>query len=179
MLLALVFSLSCYAQLSKFQGTWISKDQQMCEIGDEKFPMADRMSIFRFDVDGKDVHVRHKINFIFFETKVSKAGETTHYFTIKNVVVNENENTIECDIYNPPEMGKTYIGKYTPKGNMPYDKLVEHSKHKFKVSNVALIVETGPTIREFYYKQKLVETDKNREDDYIYRLEYYREGDNW
>lgn len=174
-LAAIIFcSLGCYAQLGKFEGTWVSKDTQMyVDMDSNEHPHAERVATIRIDVNGKDVHLRKKIYYRFSET----GEESTSYFPVKNIVFNA-DSTITCDIYSPPEMGKTYIGKRTPH-NLQYDKLVEHWKYKLKIESVVLMVEFGPTIRDFYSNGKLVESDCYPEENTVHRIEYYNEKDNW
>ena len=174
-LIAIIFfALDCHAQLNKFDGIWVSKDTQMfVDMNGNEHPHAERVATIRIDAKGKDVQLRKKIYYRFFET----GEERTSYFTVKDIDFC-GDSIITCDIYSPPEMGKTYVGKTTP-CNRRYDKLVEHSKYRFMMDNIVLKVETGPTIREFYSDGKLVETDCYPEKDYVYRLEYYNEKDNW
>ena len=174
-LIAIIFcSLGCHAQLNKFEGTWVSKDTQMfIDMDGNEHPHAERVATIRIDVNGKDVQLRKKIYYRFFET----GEERTSYFSIKDIAI-YGDSIITCDIFSPPEMGKTYSGKTTP-CNRRYDKLVEHCKYRLIMDNIVLKVEIGPTIREFYSDGKLVETDCYPEEDYVYRSEYYNEKDNW
>ena len=173
-LLLAIYVCVCSAQLSKFEGTWVSKDTQMFIDRDgNAHPDAERVATIRIDVSGKDVNIRYKMYARHFDT----GNESTHYFSIKNIVINA-DSTITCDVYSPPEMGKTYVGKTTP-CNRQYDWLVEHSKYRFKIVGVVLDVEIGPTIREFYYNRQLVETDCYPDENDISHCEYYNEKDNW
>lgn len=173
-MIAIFSSLTCFAQLNKFEGTWVSKDTQMyIDIEGNEHPNAERVATIRIDINGKDVLLRKKGYWRFFET----GEERISYYTVKNIAIC-GDTIITCDIYSPPEMGKTYVGKTTP-CNRRYDRLVEHSKYRFKLENIVLKVEIGPTIREFYSDGKLVETDCYPEEDYVYRSEYYNEKDNW
>lgn len=175
--LQVVFSLSAFAQLSRFEGTWVKKDVQMrIDIdrnGRRESPDADRWSYFRFDVKDEIISIRHKLYFEFYKT----GTESTHYFNIKNVEV-KGDSIVSCDIYNPPEMGKSYWGKRTPR-NRHYDTLVEHSKCKFKIINGVLIVESGPTLQDFFFNGQLVDTDCYPRENYVYHSEFYNENDNW
>lgn len=183
-LLLFLYMATCYAQLSKFEGTWIHKDIQMfIDIDGSQHPDAERKSFFRFDVNNMDVHIRHKMFYKFYDsgnelTDFSPCAELTSYFIIKNVEV-QGDSIITCDIYSPPEMGKTYSGKTTPNNNMHYDELIEHSNYKFRISaNTVLLVEKEPTIREFYSNNQLVDKDSDGSDD-NYFFECYNEKDNW
>lgn len=72
-------SLTCFAQLNKFEGTWIHKWVLMFEdMYGNRRPHADCWSFFRFDVSDKDIHIRHKQWAKFFET----GEEKTSYYTI-------------------------------------------------------------------------------------------------
>lgn len=177
--LQVIFSISAFAQLNKFEGTWVKKDVQMrIDIDTDRNERresrdADRWHYFRFDIKGSNILIRHKVNYKFFSTGV----EQTCYYSVKDIVVH-TDNTVTCDIFFPPEMGKTYYAKTTPH-NRYYNKLVEHSKYKFKIVDAVLIVESGPIIRDFYSNGQLVETDYDSEESYVYRSEYYNEKDNW
>lgn len=173
-LLLAIYVCVCSAQLNKFEGTWVHKDTQMfIDMNGNEHPDAERVATIRIDVNGEDVLLRKKGYWRFFETGV----ESTSYYTVKDIAIC-GDSIITCDIYNPPEMGKTYVGKTTPY-NRRYDRLVEHSKYRFKIVGIVLNVESGPTIREFYYNHQLVETDCYPDENYVSRCEYYNEKDNW
>lgn len=174
----LITSIPCFAQLDKFNGTFISKDYQMCiDIGEDgeaiEYPMFERISYYRFDIDNQNnVSIRHKMEFI----DINSRKKTTHYFTAKDIIV--KEDTIRCNMYNPPEMGKTYAEKVTPTNHVYYESLVEHNETVFTVSNNVLHVRLSKTQREFYTKGKIIETDECS-DCKEYVFDCYNERDNW
>lgn len=175
----LVSSTSSFAQLNKFNGSFVSKDIQMCiEQGKNgetiEYPMFERATYYRFDIDDQNnVDIRLKMEFI----DINSREKSTHYFTVKDIIVKE-DYSISCSIYNPPEMGKTYIEKITPIGHVYYDKLVEHRVHVFTISNNILHVRIGKTIREFYKNGRVIETDECS-DCTEYVFDCYNEQDNW
>lgn len=178
--LQVFFSISVYAQLSKFEGTWVSKDVQMrVDIKSDnerrESPMADRWSFFRFDVKDNNIFIRHKMYFKHYDS----GAESTHYFTIKDIEV-KGDSVVCCDIYSPPEMGKCYdlSINMTPR-NRRFDRLVEHNKTKFKIVNGLMVAEWGPTLQDFFLNGQLVDTDCYPNASYVYRKEYYNEKDNW
>ena len=175
LLLFVIFicSMSGTAQLTKFNGTWVNKEIQMSIDKNGKHPYAERTSIYRFDTYDSTIQIRKKTHYRFLKTN----EESTCYYTIKNIVVND-DGSITCDIYNPPEMGKSYTNKTTPHNNKYYSNLVEHSRYRFSLTGIVLNVEKGPIIREFFLDGQLIDTDSDRED-YIYRFECYNEKDNW
>ena len=174
--LQVIFSISAFAQLSNFEGTWVSKDVQMrIDKEHRESPDADRWSYFRFDVKDKTIFIRHKMYFKHYNS----GDESTHYFTIKNIEV-KGDSVVCCDIYNPPEMGKSYdMSRNTTPQNRRYDTLVEHTKTKFKIINGVMVAEMGPTLQDFFHNGQLVDTDCYPNNNYVYRREYYNETDNW
>lgn len=133
-----IFS-ACYAQLNKFEGTWV-KQSTVTYLGEDyERPYMYVWDYYRFDVINGDIQIRHKVH---TKRVYLSSEEQTTYTTIKNIKV--NSDTIRCDKYFPPE-GNTRI-----KNSIPYETCVEHYECRFTIVGTILYVEEGPLIREFY-----------------------------
>ena len=156
---------ACFAQLNKFEGTWIRHFTATYIGEDFECPFEDALYFFRFDVIDKDIQIRHKV---YTKRLYLSNEEHTTYCVVKNIKV--NNDTIMCDIYSPPE-GNTRI-----KNSIPYETCIEHHSYKFTIVGTTLVVEEGPVIREFYSQGELVNIYKG---DKSYSYEFYNEKDNW
>lgn len=166
-LFALLCIGSCYAQLSKFEGTWINTSSGPWWDGKQ----FNNKRIIKIIVDGSQVYIRQKDQLIFEGGK-----EETTYKEVKDIEVH-GDSLIRFQSILPRRWRENPDPVHSPIKNQLFNNFVISSSEEIYVKGRVLIEKCMYTMIDYYYDDMLVDkeiSDGDKKSDI-----YYNEKDNW
>lgn len=169
---SILYIMTCSAQLSKFEGTWIRNYHTIAwnrEIRDSKYELP-ITTIFRFQIIDGNVYIRGK-EIRHYPDK----GDNVEYHDIRDVMV--KNDTITCKIFSHYEYHH-YLEKDPPSN---YQERVSYETIKFSRPDSAPWMEVfsiSMTINYLLDGQVIQSQTIQYEDNDVPTI-YYNEKDNW
>lgn len=160
---------SCYAQLSKFDGTWIYKN---ILYGEQNLPLY---QIFKISVDKDQVYIRVKDTY-----KDLDGNEKGSYYKIRDIRI-DGDSLISCNAFFPPGTSSRFwyspeTNPYTPNNHLQFDICVEYEIYEMSIQGGVLIVKVPYLVQEFSMNDTVVDRNMIIRG---YDFDCYNEKDNW
>lgn len=162
-----LLSLSCFSQLSKYEGIWVRHHSSKWWNSSGEEGLYYYTSYLRIDVSNGKVYVRDK--------ETNESLEKTIYYEVSNVVA-YGDSLITFRRYYDPDEELMYFEKETPNTRQRFDYLKQYRIVKVRHSDIRLDVSWGNTYLEFFKNGELIDKDELHT---FGNAEYYNEKDNW
>ena len=170
--LQIIFSISAFAQLNKFEGTWVKHDHSTWWniYGEEG--SYDKTTYLRIDIANDRVFIRQKI--------VNETMGKTTYCDVSDIAI-MGDSAISYKRYYDPFKESMYIGMEThktPNTQQIFDEIKQYRNVIIKLNRIGLDY-SGSNVQFEFYKNGLL-IDKS-ESEYHHRIDavFYNEKDNW